>query len=368
MSNLNKKSEGKYNESKYYETKYSESKNNDTKKVLNNQYKLNKFIIKFYKLGIINNSCKLSYLNYLKVINDNETIGIFKKILSIILDKDISDELSKTVISIYMFKNFKKEILIMNNAVEIRFYALIVLLIGELNNIFTNFINLIYYRDNLDKLIKRYLDLYLNYYKEKKYLILNLCIKKFKKYENTFYYVKSLNKNSVNLHIAKNLRKLMDESMKKSLEDFPLMKEIIQDFTVVNKKNIDYNLIKKFRIDFFSILKLNIRLSKYELLVSVFKEIKTLLSILLNQPDNILFIKIFDYNNLINKLKEHKLTNDEFLIFSKKIINFLKPITMEFIIYIDYNELKCKYNNDINENIVSFIKYIYDEILDKTAN
>lgn len=370
MSNLNKKSEGKYNESKYYENKYSESKNsdiNDTKIVLNNSYKLNKFISKFHKLGIINNSFKLSYSDYLKEINNTNTISIFKKILSIILDKDVSDELSKTVISIYIFKNFKKETLNMNNALEIRFYALIVLIIGELNSIFTNFIKLIYYRDNLDKLIKRYLDLYLNYYKEKKFLIHNLCIKKFKKYENTFYHVKSLSKNSVNLHVAKNLRKLMNESMKKSLQDFPLIKEIIQDFTVVNKNNIDYNLIKNFRMDFFSILKLNIRLSKYELLEIVFKEILTYLLILFKQTDKILFIKIFDYNNLIDKLKENKLTNDEFIFFSKKIIDFLKPITMGFIIYIDHYELKCKYNNDINENIVFFVKYIYDEILEKTT-
>ena len=40
---------------------------------------------------------------------------------------------------------------------------------------------------------------------------------------------------------------------------------------------------------------------------------------------------------------------------------------MGFIIYIDHYELKCKYNNDINENIVFFIKYIYDEILEKTT-
>lgn len=218
MSNLNKKCEGKYNESKYSESKYSESKNNNdnnTKILLNDRYKLNKFISKFYKLGITNNSYKLSYSDYLKEINSKETISIFKKILSIILDKEISDELSKTVISIYIFKNFKKETLNMNNAIEIRFYSLIILLISELNTIFTNFIKLIYYRDNLDKLIKRYLNLYLNYYKEKKFFILNLCIKKFKKYENTFYHVKSLSKNSVNLHVAKNLRKLMNETMKR---------------------------------------------------------------------------------------------------------------------------------------------------------
>ena len=65
----------------------------------------------------------------------------------------------------------------MNNAIEIRFYSLIILLISELNTIFTNFIKLIYYRDNLDKLIKRYLNLYLNYYKEKNFIILNSCIK-----------------------------------------------------------------------------------------------------------------------------------------------------------------------------------------------
>lgn len=369
MSNLNKKCEGKYNESKYSESKYSEGKNSDdnnTKILLNGRYKLNKCISKFHKLGIINNSFKLSYSNYLKEINSKGTISIFKKILSIILDKDISDELSKTVISIYIFKNFKKETLNMNNALEIRFYALIVLIIGELNSIYTNFIKLIYYRSNLDKLIKRYLDLYLNYYKEKKFLLLNLCIKKFKKYENTFYYVKSLSKNSVNLHVAKNLRKLMNESMKESLQEFSLIKEIIQDFTVVNKNNIDYNLIKNFRMDFFSILKLNIRLSKYELLEIVFKEIKTLLLILLKQTDKILFIKIFDYISLINKLKENKLTNNDFILFSKKIINFLKPIVMEFVIYIDHYEIQCKYNNDINENIVFFVKYLYDEILEKT--
>lgn len=370
MSNLNKKCEGKYSESKYNESKYSESKNSDdnnTKIILNNRYKLNKLVSKFYKLGIINNSCKLSYSDYLKEINDKETISIFKKILSIILDKNISDELSKTLISIYIFKNFKKETLNMNNAIEIRFYSLIILLISEFNTIFTNFIKLIYYRDNLDKLIKRYLNLYLNYYKEKKFLILNSCIKKFKKYENTFYYVKSLSKNSINLHVAKNLRKLMNESMKKSSEDFKLIKEIIQDFTVVNKNNIDYNLIKNFRMDFFSILKLNIRLSKYELLEIVFKEIKTLLLILLKQTDKILFIKIFDYISLINKLKENKLTNNDFILFSKKIVNFLKPKMMEFVIYIDYYELQCKYNNDINENIVFFVKYIYDEILEKNS-
>ena len=114
-------------------------------------------------------------------------------------------------------------------------------------------------------------------------------------------------------------------------------------------------------------MKLNIRLSKYELLEIVFKEIKKFLIILLKQTDKILFIKIFYNISLINKLRENKLTNNDFIIFSKKIINFLKPKMMEFVIYIDYYELQCKYNNDINENIVFFVKYIYDEILEKTS-
>ena len=92
MSNLNKKCEGKYNESKYSESKYSEGKNSDdnnTKILLNGRYKLNKCISKFHKLGIINNSFKLSYSDYLKETNSNETINIFKKILSINLVKDV---------------------------------------------------------------------------------------------------------------------------------------------------------------------------------------------------------------------------------------------------------------------------------------
>ena len=83
MSNLNKKCEEKYSESKYSESKYSESKNNDdnnTKVLLHDRYKLNKLVSKFYKLGIINNSCKLSYSDYLKEINNKETISIFKNI------------------------------------------------------------------------------------------------------------------------------------------------------------------------------------------------------------------------------------------------------------------------------------------------
>ena len=343
----------------------NESKINLPSSILETTSKFNILVEKFKKLNLIKNKNRLSFEEFNKLIFDDKTVDIFTKILEIFLNKKIDKSLTKSILSIYMFRNFQEVEFTENTNLEIKFKGMIVLLVNETNKIMNNYYTYIYKKVHYEKLIERYLLLYLEFMNEKKFNKLNIHIKNFKNYENTYYYIKSKGNYQMNNYIMVYLRKGMEYSMSKSLELFPEFKDYIRDFTVVNKNDFDKELIDKYKKDYYLILKCSFNINNYDKLKNELINIKQRINYYLNTTERMNFINIIKVENIIKDLEENNFNNEKMNIWIRKMFDFLKPMLKDYNFIYDNENFEESLSDNLSENFIILIKFfnkIFDNI------
>ena len=337
----------------------NESKINIPSSILETTSKFNILVEKFKRLNLIKNKNGLSFEEFNKLIFDNNTVDIFTEILNIFLKKKIDKSLTKSILSIYIFRNFQEREFTENTNLEIKFKGMVVLLVNETNKIMNNYYTYIYKRVHYEKLIERYLLLYLEFMNEKKFNKLNIHIKNFKKYENTFYYIKSKGNYQMNNYLMLYLRKGMEYSMSKSLELFPEFKDYIRDFTVVNKNDFDKELIDKYKKDYYLILKCTFSINNYDKLKNELINIKQRINYYLNTIERMNFINIIKVENTIKELEENNFNNEKMIIWIRKMFDFLKPILKDYNFIYDNENFEESLTDNLSENFIILIKFFH---------
>lgn len=337
----------------------NESNMNIANNILETTSKFNILVEKFRRLNIIKNKNGLSYEEFNKLIFDDKTVNIFTEILKIFLNKKIDKSLTKSILLIYIFRNFQEREFIKDTNLEIKFKGIVVLLVNETNKIMNNYYTYIYNRTHYEKLIEKYLLLYLEFMNEKKFNKLNIHIKNFKSYENTYYYIKSKGNYQMNNYLIGNFKKGMEYSMSKSLELFPEFRDYIRDFTVVNKNDFNKELIDKYKKDYFLILKCSFNIKKYDKLKNELIDIKQRINYYLNTTERNNFYNIFKVEGIIKELEEDNFNNEKLKIWINKIFDYLKFILKDYNFIYDNEKFEESLTDNLIENFIILIKFFY---------
>ena len=310
----------KYNMNK--ESKY-DSKNKYREyegKVSIQNTKFNQYVSSLQKTGLIKNNFNLSFEEYKKTLYNEKNLQLFGDILSLITNKDLTNEVAECFVTVFLIVNFKDKMLIYKTSYEIYLYNKAIILYKQFEELLKDFqlnvTNTLVYK------IDEYLQCYAIWIESQQFNTFNSYLKLYKDYQRCSIYMQSLNKTTMNNFIQKFIESMMTETIRTVGEDFKEFKSYLDEFTVPNTHGkINNNILKDSVTEFYIVLEECIKKKRYNMLKGTIMDISNIISRKLNRNLRTEIERMFNIDELFIRLNNDKFTNDDFKQWSKNIFN-----------------------------------------------
>lgn len=340
-------------------TYFYEGKTNNN----NETIKFNSLVSKLQKKGILKNNFNLKYVEYKNLIQSRKNIELIKNILNIILNNQITDEITEFFVLIFLIVNFRNDIFIYKTNYEEYLYQKTLHLYNEFTKILNKFeLNK---NDDFLYLIQSYLTSYKTWLEEQKFNSFNSYLKIYKKYERNLAYIKKLEISTMNHFLEKYFEKMMDvtvESASKIIKEF---KSYIDEFTVPNNNlEISLKILNDSIEEFYYTLGKEIKNKKYNFLKSILYDLEFITLKNIGSTYKKQVIEMFAIDEVILRLNNGNFLKKDFKKWIQNIFNIIKLPYLNNGIIIKIEDLDINICEKMELNFVIFVKYMY-KIFDK---